>query len=51
MRLDLQTFFQLRDDARLSDSGFSGEEHDLTVAGIGARPTAQQQVDFLFAAN
>jgi hypothetical protein len=47
----VEAFFQLRYDARLADSGFAGDKHDLAVAGLGARPTAQQQVDLLVAAN
>ena len=31
--------------------GFAGDQHDLAVAGLGARPAAQQQVDLLVAAD
>ena len=51
MGLDLQPFFQLRDDALLPDSRLPGDEHDLSVAGLGALPTAQQEVNLLSAAN
>jgi len=50
VRIGQKAFFQGRGDARLTDSGFAGDEHDLAVAGLGAGPTAQQQVDFLVAA-
>ena len=31
--------------------GFAGDQHDLAVARLGARPAAQQQVDLLVAAD
>ena len=31
--------------------GFAGDQHDLAVAGFGARPSAQQQFDLLVAAD
>ena len=30
---------------------FAGDKHNLAVAGLGARPTTQQQVDLLVAAD
>ena len=51
MRLDAEALFQLRGDARLADSGFAGDQHNLAVACLGARPTPQQQVDLLVAAD
>jgi len=51
MRLDVEAFFQLRGDARLADSGFAGDKHDLAVADLGPRPPSQQQVDLLVAAD
>src|SRR5215467_9091914 len=47
----MEALFQLRGDARLADSGFAGDEHNLTVTCLGARPTPQQQVDLLVAAD
>ena len=51
MRLDVEALLQRRGDARLADAGFAGDQHDLAVAGLGARPAPQQQVDFLVAAD
>src|SRR5215468_2301506 len=51
MRLLLQALLQCRSDARLADAGLAGDQHDLTVAGLGARPATQQQVDLLVAAD
>ena len=36
---------------RLAETGFAADQHDLAVARLGARPTAQQQVDLLVAAD
>jgi hypothetical protein len=38
VRLEVEAFFQLRGDARLADARFAGDQHDLTVAGLGAGP-------------
>ena len=51
MRLGLEALRQCRGDARLADAGFAGDQHDLAVSRLGARPAAQQQVDLLVAAN
>src|SRR5271168_371437 len=51
MRLDLEESFQLRDDARLADSGLAGDQYDLAVARLGTQPTPQEEVDFLVAAD
>src|ERR1700731_828337 len=51
MRLDMETLLQCIGDARLADAGFAGDQHDLAVARLGAGPAAQQQVDFLVAAD
>ena len=47
----MEAFLQCRDDARLSDAGFAGNQHDLPVARLGALPAPQEQVHFLVAAN
>jgi hypothetical protein len=41
MWLELEAPFQLRGNARLADAGFAGNQHDLAVAHLGARPAAQ----------
>ena len=51
MRLGVEALRQCRGDARLADAGFAGDQHDLAVARLGARPAAQQQVDLLVAAD
>ena len=51
MRLGVEAFRQCRGDARLADAGFAGDQHDLAVARLGARPAAQQQIDLLVAAD
>jgi hypothetical protein len=51
MRLGLELLLQCRDDARLAEAGFARDQHDLAVARLGARPAAQQQVDFLVTAD
>src|SRR5262249_37853571 len=51
MRLGLETLHQRRDEARLSKTGFAGEQHDLAVARFGARPAAEQQINPLVAAD
>ena len=43
--------FQLRCDTRLADPGFAGDQHDLAVANLGARPAAQQQIELLVTAD
>ena len=47
----MEALHQCRSDARLADAGFARDQHDLTVARLGARPAAQQQVDFIIAAH
>jgi len=47
MRLGRESLLQCRGDAGFADTGFARNEHDLAVAGLGARPAAQQQVDLL----
>jgi hypothetical protein len=51
MRLGVETLRQCRGDARLADTRFAGDQHDLAFAGRGARPAAQQQIDLLVAAD
>ena len=51
MRLAVKALRQCRGDARLADAGFAGDQHDLAVARLGARPAPQQQVDLLVAAD
>jgi hypothetical protein len=51
MRVGVEALLQSRGDARLADAGLPGDQHDLAVARLGARPPAQQQVDLLVAAN
>jgi len=51
MRLAAEPLLQSGHNARLADAGLSGDEHDLTVPCLGARPATQQQVDLLVAAN
>src|SRR6516164_107977 len=42
---------QRSDDPRFADTSFAGDQYDLVVASLGARPSAQQQLDFLVAAD
>src|SRR6516225_12161073 len=51
MRLGVKALHQCRDDARLADARLAGDQHDLAVARLGARPAAQEQIDFLVAAE
>jgi len=51
MRLGAEAFFEGCGEARLADAGFARDQHDLAVAGLGARPAPQQQVDLLVAAD
>ena len=51
MPRDMEALLQCRGDARLAEAGFARNQHDLAVAGLGARPAAQQQIDLLVAAN
>ena len=51
MRLALEPIRELCNQARLADSGFAGDQHDLAIPRLGACPTPQQQVDLLFAAD
>jgi hypothetical protein len=41
MRLCVESLRQCRGDARLAEAGFAGDQHDLAVAFLGARPAAQ----------
>jgi len=51
MRLAAEALCQCCGDARLADTGFPRDQHDLAIASLGARPAPQQEVDFLVAAN
>jgi hypothetical protein len=51
MRLGVEALLQCRRDARLAEAGFAGDHHDLAVTSLSARPAAQQQIDFLVAAD
>src|SRR5882762_1411693 len=39
--LGVEALLQCRNDARLADAGFARDQHDLAVAGLGARPAPQ----------
>jgi hypothetical protein len=41
----------IRGDARFADAGLAGEQHNLAVSRLGARPAAQQQIDLFIAAD
>jgi hypothetical protein len=47
----VEALLQCRGDPRLAEAGLARDQHDLAVAGLGARPAAQEQVDFLVAAD
>jgi len=49
MRLVAEPLRQCRDNPRLADPGFAGNQNDLAVASPGARPAVQQQADFIVA--
>jgi hypothetical protein len=51
MRLRSEPRFQCSDDPRLPDAGFARDEHNFAVLRLGAFPPAQQQADFLAAAD
>src|SRR6516162_9213732 len=51
MGLGVEAPFELCSNARLADAGFAGDQNDLAVAGLSARPTPQQQADFLLATD
>src|SRR5262249_33519511 len=51
VRFRLEALGERREDARFADAGFARDQHDLAVASLDARPAAQQEVDFLVAAN
>ena len=51
MWLDVEVLVQCLSDARFAEAGFAGDEHNLAVARLCARPAPRQQVDFLIAAN
>ena len=47
----LEALRQCRGDARFANARLAGDQDDLPIARFGARPAAQQQVDFLVAAD
>jgi hypothetical protein len=49
--LGVEALHQCRGEARLAEAGFAGNQHDLTVTGLGTRPAPQHQVDLLLSAN
>src|SRR5215831_14378755 len=51
MRLVTKALLKCRDDTRLAEPRFAGDQHYLAVSCLGARPAPQQQVDLLVAAN
>src|SRR6516162_6321 len=51
MRLAAEALLQRRGEARLADTGFAGDQHDLAVARLGARPAAQQYIELLVTAD
>ena len=51
MRLGIQALLQCRNKPGLAEPGLARHQHDLAFAGIGAHPSAQQQLDFLVAAD
>src|SRR6516225_5359354 len=51
MWLGAKVLLQFRGDTRLADAGLTRDQNDLAVPGLGARPTAEQQVDLLVAAD
>src|SRR5712692_11353663 len=42
---------QRKRETRLADAGLAGYQHDLPLAALGARPTAQQQLNLFFTAD
>ena len=51
VRLGVKPLFQCKGYARLADSRFARDQHDLSVACLGTLPAAQQQVDLFVAAD
>src|SRR5580700_1372380 len=51
MRLVLQARRKRRDHPRLADAGLARDQHNLAVAGLGALPAPQQEIDLLVAAD
>jgi len=51
MRLGMEALLQCPNKAGLAETGLAGDQHDLTVARFGTRPAAQQDIDFLIAAD
>jgi hypothetical protein len=49
--LGAEAIYQCCSDARFADAGLAGDQHDLAIPGLGARPAPQQQVDLLVAAD
>ena len=49
--LRLEPLAQRVQDAALADPGFTRQQHHLAFAVLRLRPTAQQQIQFLFAAH
>ena len=46
-----ELFMQSSGEPRLADAWLARQQHDLAVAGLGARPAPQQQVYLLVAAD
>ena len=51
MRLGTKALLQCCSKPGLAETGLAGDQHDLTVARSGSRPKAQQNIDFLIAAD
>src|SRR5260370_30667266 len=51
MSLCGQPLLQRKRETRLADAGLAGYQHDLPLAALGARPTAQQRLNLLFTAD
>src|SRR6516165_3721748 len=51
MLLAAQSLHDRSDGARFANTRLAGDQHDLAVSSLRARPSAQQQVDFLIAAD
>jgi hypothetical protein len=41
MRLGVEALRQCRGDARPAETGFAGDQHDLAIPRLGARPASQ----------
>jgi hypothetical protein len=51
VRFGVESLLQRRDDARLAEARFAGDQHDLPFPCLGAFPATQQQIDLLVAAD